>query len=334
MAETETGHGHAVQTVTIPGTKKKIPKTWAYVAAGVVGVLGIVWYRGRSGSASAGDGTATDPGTDAGAADTSGEAFGGGTGDFGAGLQGGGGIIGYDSNGNPIYGNTTGNQVSNGPPFTSNGAWSQYAVSVLTTLDQTALTNALGAYIGGQPVTPAQRTLIDDAISVAGKPPETGANGFPPSINVGGSSSGTGTVVVPRLTGGPLGNARDTLKAEGLIVATSPAQKDGISYKVTRQTPQAGKRVAAGSTVHLNITATGGDGQTGSRKLPNVVGKHVDDAETALKSAGFGNVTLSQKRDQGRAYTVDRMSPGAGRFANPATAVHLTISPAMHPGSK
>jgi hypothetical protein len=350
--ETEIGHapaGHSPQTVTIPGTKKKIPKTYAYVGAAVVGVLAVIWYRGRnSGGGAAGNVTdpagnvcpasAINPATGfcagsnddvAASAGTSGEAFGSGGGTFGPGLQGGGGIIGYDQNGNPVYGNTTGNQVDTGPPFTNNGAWSQYAESVLTTLNPIQLTDALGAYISGSPVTPAQRVMIEDAISVAGKPPEIGANGFPPSINVGGGSGGGGTVVVPRLTGSPLGNARDTLAAEGLHFTTTPAQKPGTGYTVTRQTPQAGKRVAAGSAVHLTITAdhAGTPGPAKRITMPNVIGMRADDARTRLEKAGFTKIELSQSRKKNVAYKVHASTPKAGSKTSLAATVHLTIQP-------
>jgi hypothetical protein len=87
---------------------------------------------------------------------------------------------------------TVGGQVTNGPPFTSNAAWSQYAISVLQGdgYDPGTLSGELGAYLSGQPVTPAQQSDINAAVAVAGYPPVAGPNGKPPAINVSGSSAG------------------------------------------------------------------------------------------------------------------------------------------------
>jgi hypothetical protein len=45
------------------------------------------------------------------------------------------------------------------------------------------LADALGKYISGQPVTPEQTSLIQQAIAIADRPPLAGPTGYPPSIN-------------------------------------------------------------------------------------------------------------------------------------------------------
>jgi hypothetical protein len=183
--------------VKIPGTKAKVPKVAAAGGIALVGVFAIMYYRKKkAGTAAAGTGaTVTDPDGNVCAALAPSGYCPGSPGDLNAqgqgyagGLQGGGGIIGYDSNGNPVYGTPTGTQVTNGPPFTSDAAWSQYVITQLGgTVDALSLTNALGAYIDGAQDTAAQEQLIQDAIAIAGTPPVAGPNGFPPSINVGGT---------------------------------------------------------------------------------------------------------------------------------------------------
>lgn len=70
--------------------------------------------------------------------------------------------------------------------FTTNGQWSQQVImdvqSLGTGVDVPTLTAALGAYIAGQPVSAAQQSLIDQAISIDGYPPVAGANGYPPAM--------------------------------------------------------------------------------------------------------------------------------------------------------
>lgn len=76
--------------------------------------------------------------------------------------------------------------VSQQPPgsFVSNAAWSQAAEAYLAGNDGNAETigNALGKYITGQRVTPAQQTVIESAIAFEGYPPVSAADGFPPGI--------------------------------------------------------------------------------------------------------------------------------------------------------
>lgn len=90
------------------------------------------------------------------------------------------------------------------PTFTSNAQWSQFAENYMVgTLGMDAQTvgNALGKYLTGQPVTSDQQSIIQQAIAFAGQPPQAGSGGFPPSINLQASS--TGTVTPPSVTTPP-----------------------------------------------------------------------------------------------------------------------------------
>lgn len=178
-------------TIKVPGGGR-IKKTYALAGVAVVGVAVVIYYRNRNaaavtpveGAPTVPDATATGSGN----ADPT---------------SGGAGVIGYDSNGNPIYGVGTGQQVDTGPPFSTNAAWSQYAITILVGngMDAGPLTDALGAYIGGSPVVAAQQTLINDAIAVAGYPPVAGSGGKPPGINLSAPSTG-GTNPTGSGTGG------------------------------------------------------------------------------------------------------------------------------------
>jgi hypothetical protein len=109
----------------------------------------------------------------------------------------------YGNEGN-FGSSNVGSQAANGPPFTSNAAWSQYAINYLTAtlgLDPGTVSGAIGAYIAGRPVTAAQEATINEAIAVAGPPPVSGPNNFPPSINVSGSKTGGTAVAHNPVTG-------------------------------------------------------------------------------------------------------------------------------------
>jgi hypothetical protein len=154
---------------------------------------------------------------------------------------------------------------------TTNAQWEQAAISQLTGdgYDAQTLSSALGAYTEGQQVTTAQQPMIQAAIGVEGYPPVPGENGFPPSINVqgttgGGSGGGQGggstggNATVPSVEGDRVSTANAKLKKAGLVGHLSGARKPGTAYYVNSQTPAAGTSVASGSTVDLGISTKKG----------------------------------------------------------------------------
>lgn len=226
------GPGHAGKgQLNIPGVGK-LP-TW--VVLGGVGVVLVLIIRHRSSASSA---AAAAPADTAAAADTSGT-----SGDSGGG--GGSGSI--------------GDQVSNGPPFLSNAAWSQYAVGVLeqSGYDAGTLTAELGLYLAGAPVTAAQQGDINAAIAVAGYPPVAGANGQPPGINVAGSVAGGGT----GSTGGGPGSGSPgngaPITVEPVNLATSHVYSNSAQVTWLAPTIPAGEGPLTGYTVACYDNRTG-----------------------------------------------------------------------------
>lgn len=178
--------------IDIPGVGKVKP---VYAGAGLaaVAVLIILYYRRKN---SAGSTTAaaqqTDPAGNTGPIDpATGYVF--GSPEDVAALAAAGGSTGGGGSGTG-GGGTTSDQVSNGPPFTSNAAWAQYAIQVLegNGYDAGTVTGDLGLYLSGSQVTADQEDVINAAIAVAGYPPVAGPNGYPPAINVIGSKQGGG----------------------------------------------------------------------------------------------------------------------------------------------
>jgi hypothetical protein len=173
-----------------------------------------------------------------------------------------------------------------GVAATTNAQWEQAAITQLTDEGYNAQTvsAALGNYTEGQPVTSAQETIINSAIGIEGYPPDPGANGYPPSINVtGGGGSGQtgtgygygtgygvnpggpgigttgagGTVAVPSVVGKRGAKAVAAIHAAGLVSSQSPTPKKGQWSLVKSQSPKAGTQVASGSTVSQVLTIHG-----------------------------------------------------------------------------
>lgn len=154
--------------------------------------------------------------------------------------------------------------------FATNAAWAQAAEQYLGSDGADTTAAAISKYIAGQQMTTAQETTVEEAIAAEGYPPVAGANGYPPALDVtgttsggGGSSSGgsgsTGTntdVTVPSVLGlRAVADAEPKLKAAGLVPKIKSASFNSKTENyVVSQTPAPGKQVASGSTVSLNTS--------------------------------------------------------------------------------
>ena len=205
-------------SVTLPafGTVKK--KTAAEAgAAAVVLVLAIWWWKQRqaasaaasspsSSSSSTGtpagqitdpagnvcDASAVNPATGycAGSAQDLAASSGGGDYAAGGGLSG-SGLSGY------YYSGAGAVSTAPGPGnFADNAEWAQYVLAYLTSSaggDSGTVSTAIGLYLTGAQVTTDQAAIIDEAIAYGGTPPQAGASGDPPGINLVAGSTGTGS---------------------------------------------------------------------------------------------------------------------------------------------
>lgn len=252
------------------GGMKIQKKTAAIVGIGLIGIIGIEWYKNKQAqsAAAAANAQATqqagqneiDPST----------GFPYGSSEDAAALQSqsnymnpyaynsgsyvGGQVIGYDGTGNPIYGPT------NTGSFTSNAQWAQYVESYLESnqgADPTTVGNAIGKYITGQPLTSDMIQVVENAIAIAGYPPVSGANGNPPNFITANSPTPTptptptpNTIAVPNVVGMHLADATGVLTAVGLKEGGA-SQIKGKTSTVVTETPSAGTQVAPGSMVTL-----------------------------------------------------------------------------------
>jgi hypothetical protein len=285
-----------------------VPKAGA--AAGILGVLGAIWwYRTRhtpaapAAAAAAADpyppdgstGDETDPdSTDPATGQTYGDE---------AGVTGAGGAASIDpypwdgttgDAGDPYsmdpqtgatYGDTgtAGTTAPGGPPFSSNAAWSQYAIGYLTGtagLNARTVTTALGAYLDGKPVTAAQEDIINDAIGIAGKPPVSGPGGFPPSIHVTGTKTGGRTTA-----DNPVKGLKVTAVQKTDATVTWDKEAAATYYTVV---------VTAGKTTALRQDATGASSHIGGLK-PGTAYQVAVTARPARASAAAAHATFRTK---------------------------------------
>lgn len=87
--------------------------------------------------------------------------------------------------------------------FGSNAEWVQFVIQYVTDKDVVsdsgaAMSAALGIYITGQVPTSDQTSLIQQAIAIAGYPPISGPNGYPPHINTNPPGNTTPPPPVPQ----------------------------------------------------------------------------------------------------------------------------------------
>lgn len=175
------------ETVKIPLVGETKKSTAVVAGLAVAGVFLVLWSRQRKAAAAGTDTGNIDPATgypsgspadqqaladQQAAQDTSGGLAGLGPGGFTAAPF-------YGTGGSP-------GAVAPGPGgFVDNAEWAQYAQQYLTQntgASPAAVGQALGAYIQGQPLTPEEIQVVEEAIAFAGKPPVAGAHGDPPGF--------------------------------------------------------------------------------------------------------------------------------------------------------
>lgn len=203
-----------VSDISVPGFGKQKKQTVYVIGGIVVAVIGIGYYRSKK-SAAAATTAASTTATDTSSTDTTGSGY-VDPNAYGAGSAGAANGYQYDPttgqydipSGQPLYGGT-----SQPGGFTSNSQWSQAAEEYLAGtvgLDATAVQAALGKYITGGNVTADQQNIIEQAIAAEGYPPQSGPNGYPPSIKLvattpappaAASNAGSGTWIRNVATG-------------------------------------------------------------------------------------------------------------------------------------
>lgn len=211
---------------------KQVPNWAVYGGVGVAVVGGVLWWRNRSGSSSAGTtaSTATDPNAidPATGMPYASEV----AGNYAGYTQ---GVSGYGYGTPTVTGSTT-----VGTAYTSNAQWAQAVEAGLTSLgyDAAAVGAAIGKYLLNMPLTPDQVTIVQTAVAEFGPPPVG-------TFSITGTGSGGGSNPPPPPGGG----------GGGGTPPPPPAGGGG-----------AAGRLSAPSGLHLTV-----DGATGVRLLWNPV---------------------------------------------------------------
>ena len=152
-----------------------------------------------------------------------------------------------------------------------------------------------------------------------------------------------GRTTVPNVVGQQEGTARAVLRGAGLLAAVFRVPGAEPKGTVIAQKPQAGKKVARGSKVRINVSTgsqttppppSGTTTAAASRvKVPNVVGLQQSAAQRRLHSAGLGVrvVYVSSSKPSGR--VVDQ-TPVGGTMVRRGTRVRIDVSLGSSPATE
>lgn len=167
-------------TVKIPGLGPTKKSTAYMLAAAAALVVVVAWYRSRNAPATSTP-TSSTPTTDSGDQIDPATGYVYGSAEDVAALGSQGTYLGsgsYGGNGSNV------STISTTNGYTTNAQWSQAAEDYLVNTvssDANTVGNALGKYITGQPLTPDQVGIVNQAIAFTGYPPQNGPTGYPPS---------------------------------------------------------------------------------------------------------------------------------------------------------
>src|SRR5271165_502251 len=260
------------------GGGKKMPrnrKVLLFSLGGLGAIGGYIWWKKRNAStasaASTTDPNAIDPATgipysqEGGAIDPAtgvpyADEYGGTSGAYGTQP----GALGtYD----PLTGQYIPGIGQTTPPvqIATNAEWAQAAESYLVSqgYDPVTTAAAIGAYLIGGTLTSDQYAIVQAALAFEGQPPTS----VPPPKTTGGGGTGQGTISVPNVVNHSSHVAVALITAAGLTAVLDPPTPTGMDGIISAQSPTAGTKVTAGTTVTLtNVLHAGGGKKTPPKK--------------------------------------------------------------------
>jgi len=131
--------------------------------------------------------------------------------------------------------------------------------------------------------------------------------------------AGTGAIKVPSVTGKKEADANSAITSAGLKVKKVTEYSSSVAKGVvSQQFPSAGSTTASGAEV-LIVVSLGAE-PSSAVAVPDVMGKTVDEATTALKDLGF-TVTVEVVASEDSSGTVGYQFPAAGAKAAPGSEV-------------
>ena len=138
-------------------------------------------------------------------------------------------------------------------------------------------------------------------------------------------SKGQETVIVPYMIGQPLRAARVNMKNKGLQIGNITYSSSDIygTDTIISQAVLSGKNVPFGSSIDL-VVSRGAEAQV---KVPNLIGKRSDEAESILKESGLILGSQSpQKSDTYLPNTIINQSPESGELVAKGSKVNIVIT--------
>lgn len=127
-----------------------------------------------------------------------------------------------------------------------------------------------------------------------------------------------GGVPVPDVVGLSAEEACEMLEGSGFTVTREFAKSDEDPNIVLSQSPEPRTRLSSGSNVAITISA--------ERKIPNLVGLDINEANELLSSEGFTNITIDKEESSEAPNLVLSVSPSAGSVASSNTEIYIVIS--------
>jgi serine/threonine-protein kinase len=138
-------------------------------------------------------------------------------------------------------------------------------------------------------------------------------------INV---SQGAKQIEIPNVVGQPYASARSTLLGAGLNASETFVDSNQPADTVVSQSPAAGTRVGAGTTVTLSVSR----GSTATTPVPDVSNQDEPTAKAILTGSGFKVKVMKQPvTDPGEQGIVISQQPGGGTSAAAGSTVTIFV---------
>jgi serine/threonine-protein kinase len=135
-------------------------------------------------------------------------------------------------------------------------------------------------------------------------------------------SQGSKQIAIPNVLGQPYASARSTLLGAGLNVSETMVDSNQPADTVIAQSPDAGTKVGAGTTVTLSVSR----GSTATTPVPDVRNQDEPTAQALLKGSGFKVKVVPQDvTDPGEQGIVLDQQPGSGTNAPAGSTVTIFV---------
>ena len=143
-----------------------------------------------------------------------------------------------------------------------------------------------------------------------------------PDRHYQGVDCGVAEVVVPNLVGLSVDTATRQLSDAGLELGNPKyVASDQTRNLITKSTPKAGKTVAKGSTVDVEVAS-------GQNTVPDVTGKSNTEAASILENAGFTPRELPRETTDAKPGTVVDQTPAGKKLARLGSTVTIFVAQA------